>query len=261
VQTFTFAMGPVHLDEDGEELRERLARRLEERLGQRVRVEAHRSYAEVAAEVEAGRAQLAWLAPAVFVRLEQRCPVSLLAAVERDHGAEYRGVLFVPAASEVRTAKDLRGKRMAWVDVDSCAGHLFPLLALRAEGLEPSALFASEQFLGSHGSVVHAVLGGEADAGATFAQVAPGSGEPSLAGWYPYAGAHGMRPVLVSRTIPADVIVASGRLDADALDEVREAVLTLHESGGDELLDELFGGRRLVAAHTADYDPVRAALV
>lgn len=266
--TLTFAMGPFSLDEEGDDLRDRFAARLSKALGRPVRVEAASSYADVRALVARGEAHLAWLPPAIFVQLEREAGAHLLAAIERSQGAGYRGVLFVHKDSAVRAPEELANARVAWVDPQSCAGYLFPRLALKARGL--TSLFSEEKFLGSHGSVVHAVMRGEASAGATFGQTAPiAPGAPTgaqpalaIAGWYPYAGAEGMRAILVSDPIPSDVICASVRaLDADELHDVREALLHLHEDAeARELLDELLGGPRLIAAHTVDYDTVRAAV-
>ena len=258
--TLTFAMGPVHLDAEGEELRERFGERLGDAIGRSVEVVATRSYAELASMMSRGDAHLGWMPPAVFVRSESGAALRLLAAIERSLGDGYRGVLFVPTDSDVRKVEDLAGKRMAWVDRDSSAGYLFVRLALRDAGHEPSELFRDERFEGSHGGAIRAVLRGDADAGATHAQTRPGTDEVILAGWHPYAGHDGMRAILVSRPIPPDVVCASKALGTDDLDDVREALLHLHEGGDPDLLDEVFGGARLVGASPLDYDPVREAV-
>jgi ABC-type phosphate/phosphonate transport system substrate-binding protein len=85
-------MGPVALDDEGDELRERFAKLLTAALKRPVRVVAAESYAEVSALLLGGKAQLGWLPPAIFVRLERESGAHLLAAVERSQGAGYRGV-------------------------------------------------------------------------------------------------------------------------------------------------------------------------
>jgi len=258
VQALTFAMGPVHRDSEGRRLRARLAERLGARLGIPVEVVSTASYAELATLMSDGSAQLGWMPPAIFARLEAG-GLHLLAAVERSLGG-YRGVLFAPADGAVKSLEDLRGKRVAWVDRDSCAGYLFVKLALQQAGLDPAELFASEHFEGSHGGVIRAVLRGDADVGATHAQTRPESDDVLLAGWHPYAGRDGMRALRVSPTIPPDVICAAPGLDPEQLDELRHALLSLHEGDVDDLLDELFGGARLIGAKTTSYDPVRVAM-
>lgn len=260
MSTFTFATGPVALDEDGDELRARFASLLSQALERDVAVVACRSYTEVAARIARDEAQAAWLSPAVFARNEASAGLHLLAAVERSQGAGYRGVLFVPKASEIRAPSDLSGKTVAWVDRDSCAGYLFPRLSLRALELEPAELFAEERFEGSHGSVVRAVMNGTADAGATHAQTADDGERLVLAGWQPYAGNDGMRPLLVTDPIPPDVLCATVKLGAKELRVIEEALLSLHERDDDEVIDELFNGPRFVAASPSDYDAVRLAM-
>ncbi len=57
----------------------------------------------------------------------------------------------------------LAGKRVAWVDRDSCAGYLFPKLELLERGRPPDSLFVGQCFLESHIRVVRAVRDGEAE--------------------------------------------------------------------------------------------------
>src|SRR5690606_26165168 len=120
--TLILATGPVRLDSDGEDLRRRVAMLLVEELRTAVSVVPARSYADVGQMLADRQADLAWLPPAVFVRLERDPGVTLLAKVDRSGGDGYRGVLFVPADSPARAPEDLRGQRVAWVDRDSCAG-------------------------------------------------------------------------------------------------------------------------------------------
>ena len=259
VKQITFATGPVHLDDEGPELRKRLGERLETALDLPVLVVATRSYSELAAFVNESSAHVAWMPPAIFARLEAAKGMKLCAAVDRARGAGYRGVLFVQRDSKTETAADLEAERVAWVDRSSCAGHLFVKLGLRQEGIDPDAVFSEQRFLGSHGSVVRAVMNGDCDVGATHAQLDP-AGEIVLAGWQAYAGKLGMRPLLISPPIPPDVIAVSNQLDDTIATKIRRAMLGLHEDGGSELLDEFFGGTRLVNADSEDYDSVREAI-
>ncbi|MFK7987568.1 MAG: phosphate/phosphite/phosphonate ABC transporter substrate-binding protein [Sandaracinaceae bacterium] len=256
--TLTLAIGPVHLDTEGQDLRRRLAMRLVDALSTPVEVVQTETYADVAAKLQGGEADLGWLPPAQYVRAEEDGPLTLLARVERSSGDGYRGVLFVRQDADVNTVADLSDKAVAWVDKDSCAGHLFVRLALREGGHETQ--FSEERFAGSHHAVVQAVISGEADAGATHAQTLDDGETLLLTGWHPFVGADGMRPLLVSSPIPSDVICAAGALDAAVAHDVKAALLALHEEDAGDLVEEFFGGARLVGADPSDYDTVRAAL-
>lgn len=255
----TFAIGPVHRDEEGEELRERAGQKLGEVLGRKLRVVAYESYPALEAAVRDSRADLAWVSPAVYARLALAGRAELVASVARGEGHSYRGVLFVKREAKASSASDLAGLRIGWVDRDSCAGHLYPRLALSQRGLSADTLFSEQRFLGSHGSVVRAVMRGEVDAGATYAQLAPDGERILVAAWAAWAGAEAMRAVVISDPIPADPIVA--RAGFSRLDETKSKLLSCHELPGmTDLLDELLGGPRLREASDHDYDAVRALL-
>ena len=78
------------------------------------------------------------------------------------------------------------------------------------------------------------------------------------------------QPTAQRRGMLHDEMLRTARCNADhalpdrhavqRLDDVRQALLALHESDDAQLLDEFFGGHKLIAAHTADYDAVRAAM-
>lgn len=227
----TFATGPVQLDDDGDCTRRELGRALGEAMGFEVDVVACPSYAALAAAVETGQAAIAWLPPATFVRVHRSGVVTRIFSAERTNGARYQAALFVSSATSIETLGALAGKRVAWVDRDSCAGYLFPKLELLERGIVPSSFFSEEQFVESHLRVVRAVRDGQADAGATYVQLrsldasaATRDASPhelakslALVGWAPFVPPAAMRPLLVSRPIPADALCATRAMPSKAI--------------------------------------------
>jgi phosphonate transport system substrate-binding protein len=255
----TFGIGPFHTDEEGAELRDRAARTLSEALGQPVSIVSYDSYASLETAVLQGRADLSWLSPAIFARTADSQAVELAAAISRGKGQSYRGVLFVKRDARANSVLDLQGAKVAWVDRDSCAGYLYPKLALDQRSVPPSRLFSSQTFLGSHVAVVRAVMRGDVDAGATYAQLAEGTERIHVAAWAAWTGADSMRAMLVSDPIPSDVIAT--RRGLAGASTMKAKLLSLHERpGAGALLDELLGGPRLLDASASDYDAVRNAL-
>jgi phosphate/phosphite/phosphonate ABC transporter binding protein len=256
--------GPVFLDEDGDELRTELGAALGTALGEPVEVRAEASYAALLERVLAGETALAWVPPAIFVRAHAAGVLPALLRAERAGGDHYRSAIFVRSDGPIERPLDLRGKRMAWVDRHSCAGYLFPRLALRRAGIDPKTCFSSEIFFASHARVVHAVLTGTADAGATFVQLDDRSDPErglALAGWTAWAPPRSMRPVLVSDPIPSDAIGIGISVPPGRREEIRDVLAHFHERPvGLRLLRALLGAERLVPASADDYAPVRAAL-
>ncbi len=225
------------------------------------------TYAELLASLGRDELQIAWLPPILCVRAIDAGATLLLGAV-RGEGKLYHGALFVLPGSRARTAHDLRGTRVAWVDPDSCGGYLFPRLALTETGLDPTTLFAREVVLGSHGAVVEAVARGEVDCGATYLELH--DGQTANAGWTRPGGADAaggaggpdaMRTVLVSPPIPTDALCASASLGRAARDRLSDALGALHrDRDGAEVVRALFQVSRFEPALPRHYDLVRRAL-
>ncbi|AKF07660.1 phosphate/phosphite/phosphonate ABC transporter substrate-binding protein [Sandaracinus amylolyticus] len=260
--TLVLAVGPIALDAEGERVRAGLAAALGRALQIEVEVRPALTYRELLGWVGRREVQLAWLGPALFVQAHARFGVEPLVRMEREGRASFRGALFVREDAGITTPEQLAGKRVAWVDPDSCAGFLFPRIALAQRGLDPDRLFADMRILGSHGAVVAAVASRQVDAGATFVEHASPD-DPTTpiarAGW---SGADvPMRAVLTSDPIPGDVIAATRVLDERWRARIVDVLESLdREPDGATAMRSLFQAARLVRATSDDYAPVRDAL-
>ncbi|GAB4203554.1 MAG: hypothetical protein OHK0013_17760 [Sandaracinaceae bacterium] len=273
-----FATGPVQLDEDGAHLRHELGRALSDALGVEVEVTAEPTYAALLERVARGEASLAWLPPATFVRAFESGMVDRVYSADRAGGARYQAALFVRADSTFDEPASLAGKRVAWVDRDSCAGYLFPRLELVQRGHPPESLFAEQRFLSTHLRVVRAVKDGEVEAGATFVQLRSLEARPSrppgveearaelgqtlaLVGWAPFVAPTAMRAVLVSRAIPSDALCLTRAMPTALRDAVGDVLRVV---GDRPRLARLFRGLmnadRFVRAEPSSYDGVREAM-
>jgi phosphonate transport system substrate-binding protein len=266
MKPLSFVTGPVQIDSDGDALREELGRALSEATGEPFAVIAEISYGHLLDRVLAGAATIAWMPPALFARAHHARRFDTPFRAERLSVGRYQSALFVRAGSPIRTAADLARKRVAWVDRDSCAGYLFPRLALRAEAVDPDDCFSSELFAGSHARVVRAVESGDTDAGATYVQLAEESASGSastiaIAGWTAFTDARAMRAILVSRSIPNDAVCIASGLEPALHERLRAGLATFHERPeGARMLRTILGCDRLIAGAPSDYDDVREAL-
>ncbi|MBX7195830.1 MAG: PhnD/SsuA/transferrin family substrate-binding protein [Sandaracinaceae bacterium] len=278
-KTLTFATGPVQLDDDGAHLRRELGRALSDGLGVEVEIVADPSYSALADRVARGDAALAWLPPATFVRASEGGMIDKVYSSERAYGARYQAALFVRADGPIHEIDELRGKRVAWVDRDSCAGYLFPKLELTERGQAPDALFARQHFAESHMRVVRAVRDGECDAGATFVQLRAvevrASRPPSLdeaaqedlaqtlalVGWAPFVAPAAMRALLVSRSIPADALCITKTMPTSLRDAVKDLLLgAAHRPKLARLFRGLMNADRFALSDPSAYEPVKRAM-
>lgn len=257
------ATGPIGLEASGREALASFARALSVTLrGAAIETRAALTYSELLGWVARGEAHVAWLGPALFVHANTRFGVEPLVRLERHGSATFRGALFVRDDSPVRAIDELRSKRVAWVDPDSCAGFLFPRMALARLGHDPDALFGDLRILGSHGAVVRAVAEGTADVGASYVELEAPTDPSSTIARAAWSGSHvPMRALLVTDPVPGDVIVATRAIDPALRERITRALESLeHTADGAKVLGSLFQAARMTPVSAAEYVPVRDAL-
>lgn len=99
--------------------------------------------------------------------IEKLGVVPLARPVNLDNTSHYRGYIFVRKDSSIRTAKDMKGKKMAFVEKATTAGYIFPRAYLREHGItDVDHYFSDSFFAGSHDAAINAVLNGKAAVGA-----------------------------------------------------------------------------------------------
>ncbi len=205
---------------------------LSRQLGVSVELYAPEGYEASGDAIGRGEADIADLAPLAYVRAKVRYPhIRPFLALIADGSPTYAGYIVVRAASPYETLSDLKGKKLAFVDVDSSSGYLYPSYLLRERGIDPRTFFSSVTFYGTHDRVLDAVLKGEVDVGATYSK--------ALA----YTRNRGVNPMdyrIIAKTprIPNDVICARHDLPRSVVDNVAAALLsltTLTQEGRDVL--------------------------
>jgi phosphate/phosphite/phosphonate ABC transporter binding protein len=234
---------------------------LSDRIHVRVVPRSALSYPELAEMMRGAGADLAWLPPIVYTRLESEGHVVSIASHQRAASSRYESVLIVRRDSAISDLEDLRDRRVGWVDRWSAAGYVLPRIALLARGVDPRELFGEEKFFGSHDSAVHALLAERVDAVATFARGDDRGNFPE-GGWSHAAGADARIRVLVGfGSIPADVTAAH----VNTAVSIREKVAVALASVGAhpqalELARRIFGIERFRSDEQADYEGLRRAL-
>lgn len=177
--------------------------------------------------------------------------VPLARPVNPDGSSTYKGYLFVRKDSGIRTAADMKGKRMAFVDKATTAGYVFPLAWLRDNGVTAVDGFFSEQFFtGSHDAAVLAVLNRKADIGAAKHSIYDRvrKDEPRV----------DRELVILARSseVPSNGLCVRKDLDATVRAAMKDALLTLHNDPEGRQVLEQFGALRFIETSPKDYQPV-----
>jgi len=124
------------------------------------------SYGAVVEAMCNGGADIAFVGPVTYLQAKDRGCAELLAVAVKDKQSVYYAGIFARADSPIKTLADLRGKRVAFGDVNSTSSFVFPLTMLMDAGIDPVKDLAAVRMTGSHASSLAALLQGQVDAAA-----------------------------------------------------------------------------------------------
>lgn len=177
--------------------------------------------------------------------------VPLVRPVNLDGESTYHGHLFTRKDSGIRSVKDMKNKRMAYVDKATTAGYLFPLVYLRDNGVTDTDHFFSETFFtGSHDAAIKAVLDKKADIGAAKHSV------------YDRERKHDPRvdselSVLAeSLHVPSNGLCVRKGLGDSLKNKLKTILLGLDSDPDGKLVLQQFGAIKFIETTAKDYQPV-----
>lgn len=211
-----------------------------------------RYYPEIVDQVGRGEILIASCGPVSYVKARERYGVRpIVRALSKNGKPSYRGITIVRRDSSIERLQDLKGKRFAFGQAWSTAGHLLPQYYLMKAGIRLRDL-KEYAFLRHHDSVVGAVLKGQFDAGAVKDVVA-----------YQHEK-DGLRFIFVTEPIPTVPIMAAQKAPLEMIASVRSTLLRLGRDPSISpqrmaLWDEEFK-YGFTEAKDSDYDPIRVIL-
>lgn len=256
----TYAFGVVSSDPGVRAPLEKLMSSLSRRLPVLLYPQVQRSYGALSTQLATGGVDLAWVPPLLAAEALVTGTADLVACVQRELGGLYHSVIFTRKESQLSVLADLQGRTIAWVDRASAAGYVVPRRWLEQNGAAPETFFAREVFAGTHADVVHAVLRGTADAGATYAVLEPRSRKILDSGWHALSKAPDAFHVVASAgAVPSDAIAVSMRVDPEIRAEIGQAFMQLEEVER-ELSAQVFHAMRLERCAPVYLDMLRRLL-
>ncbi|MGE3974275.1 MAG: phosphate/phosphite/phosphonate ABC transporter substrate-binding protein [Bdellovibrionales bacterium] len=232
-----------------------LAKLIESRVGVPVEVRVPPKYPDLIEDMKKKEIDFAFYTAMTFVFAEKQAQAKvLLKKVWKE--PFYYSVLIVDPKSKIKSIKDLKGKRIAFVDEKSTSGYLYPQVMFKKSKIDPKSYFKSIIYAGNHQAAIKALVKGEVDAATVFSDDRKGLSSA----WTQYSGKPGTARILwVSEPIPNDPFCVRQdfydkypRLTHD----VMFALIDLGMSGENKLL-QLLGVQEVKLATTKQYEPVR----
>lgn len=175
------------------------------------------SYGAVVQAMCNGSADVAFVGPVTYLQAEERGCAELLAVASENGQSIYYAGLFGPKNSAVRGLADLRGRSVAFGDVNSTSAFIYPMAMLLEEGIDPVKDLGALRLTGTHANSLAALVEGRVDAAALSFdsyEKAVRSGTP---------GAQDLQVIARSEAIPYPPLVMNTALPDAMKLQLREA--------------------------------------
>jgi phosphonate transport system substrate-binding protein len=194
--------------------------------GLRFELKVGQSYAAVVEAMKAGLIDLAWFGPTSYVQARAAGAAELLAVSVQDNKSVYYAGIFVRHDAGFAGIRDLRGKRVAFGDVNSSSSFTYQIAMLIDAGLDPARDLAELRLTGSHAASLAALAEGRVDAACL-----------SFESWLKAADsgvikAADYRVLARSDAIPNPPLAMSTRLPAELKARLRAAFAVAHLAPG-----------------------------
>ncbi len=223
-----------------------LAKYIGEKSGQSIQVKISKSYKSHIERVGEGRADLAYLGPASYVKLTNNYgKQTLLACLEVNGRPYFHGMIIARQDSQVKSLQDLIGKKFAFGDPNSTMSHLVPRYMLWKKGVSVENLKQYE-FLGSHHNVALGVIGGYYDAGGVKEGV-----------YHEYKD-RGLKLLAQSPPIAEHLFVANNKLSQKTINTFRQSLINLNDKNILTSIKQSVTG--MVGVKDEDYELLRTIL-
>jgi phosphonate transport system substrate-binding protein len=231
---------------------ERLAEYIGKKTGLKIRLVTLPHYGISIDRLGSSQIDGAFLGSFTYALARAKFGVEVLARPEYANGVStYHGLILVRKDSRIRSAKDMAGKRFAFVDRATTGSYLLALTYFKKYGIGDYRTYLGEYYYaGTHEDVIYDVLHKKADIGAAKNTV-----YERLA----LTDRRVMNELMVlakSSEVPENGLVVRKGLDKSIKDKLKEVLLTMHyDPQGREVLKK-FGARRFIETTDADYKTV-----
>lgn len=240
---------------DGERLIEStkpLAKVLSEAIGKKVEIVTATNYVGIVEGIGASKIDFAIIPPFAYVLANKESNAQIiLKALNKKGKSYYRSVFFVNKDSEIKNIKDLKGKRVAFVDPSSSSGYLYPGAYLKKNGVDIDKDIQIV-YSGGHDKSLQLLMNNDVDAIAVYEGARKKYKEE-------FNGIMEQTRVLCySDNIPYISVVVRGDMSKELREQIKTGLLKgLNGEEGKKITIELFNLYGFEEAQDSDYDGIR----
>ncbi len=211
------------------------------------------SYNAVVEALCSGSADIAFVGPAIYVQASKRGCADLLAVGVENGKSEYFAGIFVRTNGGPQALSDLKGKAIAFGDVNSASSFIVPVSMLLNAKLDPLKDLGRVRIVGSHANAISALKNGQVDAAALSLVSFDKAANQGM------VNANDIRLVATSVALPNPPIVMRSTLSDETKADLKaafKAVATSPDVKAESLIG--YGGKR-VERYDTDFQPEKFA--
>ncbi|GAA0136371.1 phosphate/phosphite/phosphonate ABC transporter substrate-binding protein [Paenibacillus sp. YSY-4.3] len=240
-----------------------LEKLLSDRLGIPVKVSVSTDYNTIIEAMASKKVDVGFLPPTAYVLAKEKGAAEVILQAQRygvqdDTGAPteelvdfYKSMIIVKKDSPIQSVSDLKGKRIAYQNVTSSAGFVWPAGKLMESGLDPLKDVQAITVKG-HDQGVLAVLNGDVDAAAIFQDA-----RNVVKGDYPTVF-EDTRVLTFTEPIPNDTVSIRTDMNAEWSEKIANAFIDIgKDEAGRAIIQEIYSHEGYVTSEDSTFDIVR----
>ncbi|UBH22327.1 phosphate/phosphite/phosphonate ABC transporter substrate-binding protein [Macrococcus armenti] len=239
-----------------------LEKLLKKELGIPVEVSVSTNYNTIVEAMKSKKVDIGFLPPTAYVLAHDQKAADVLLQAQRygvnDDGTPtkelvdfYKSQFIVKKDSNIKSLKDMKGKKIAMQDVTSTAGYVFPAVDLKNEGIDPLKDMQVTTVKG-HDQAVISLLNGDVDVATTFqdARNIVKKDQPNVF--------KDTEIVKLTEKIPNDTISARSDMTDEWKKKVTDAFIKIgKDKEGHKIIQEVYSHEGYVKSDDSKFDVIR----
>ncbi|MGL1888427.1 MAG: phosphate/phosphite/phosphonate ABC transporter substrate-binding protein [Reichenbachiella sp.] len=234
---------------------------IKQKTGINIQVIISGSYEELISAFDNQKADFALMNSSGYVAVNQKFGSKAMLQAVRYGQPNYYGQIIANVNSGIKSIKDIEGKSIAYTDLNSTSGYLFPKSMLENQSVKTSNVV----FAGAHENVVRMVYEGTVDAGASYYSKPAEDGtirdaRSRLIKDYPDISEK-VKIIQITDPIPNDPIVFAKHISKSISDQLSQAIISYTQTKeGQNLMQDFYAIEGYVHCDDQDYEKFKKVI-
>lgn len=240
-----------------------LEKLLSDKVGIPVEVSVSTDYNTIVEAIASKKVDVGFLPPTAYVLAKEKGAAEVILQAQRfgvkDETGEpteelvdfYKAMMIVKKDAAIQSVADLKGKKIAYQNVSSSAGYVWPAAVLMDNGIDPLKDVQPVTVKG-HDQAVLAVLNGDVDAAAIFQDA-----RNVVKGDYPTVF-EDTRVLTYTEKIPNDTISVRSDMNPEWVEKLQNAFIEIgQDEEGHKIISEIYTHEGYVKSEDTQFEIVR----